>query len=167
LGSATGKPYATLLEERILAPAGMQDTYVDTGDAAQSKNRALGYRRENDQLVPDDQDGLERFAAAGAVVSTVADLHTFSQALAGDQLLSPKSREKLLAPADGIYYGCRNFTIPTGDRVQVFQGGMPGVTASLIRINDGAYTIVYVENLSDAPSQPLAREVIQLLLRSE
>lgn len=167
LESATGKPYATLLEERILTPAGMQDTNVDIDAAAQSKNRALGYRRKNDQLVPDDQEGLERFVAAGAVVSTVADLNAFSQALAGDQLLSAKSREKMLAPAAEIRYGCRNITIPTGDRMQVFQGGMHGVTASLIRINDGAYTIVYLENLTDAPSQPLARDVIELLLRGQ
>jgi CubicO group peptidase (beta-lactamase class C family) len=167
LESATGMSYATLLEERILTPAGMEDTYVDVGDAAQTETRALGYRRENGQLVSDDQEGLERFVAAGAVVSTVADLHAFSQALAGDQLLSAKSREKMLAPAGEIRYGCRNITIPTGDRMQVFQGGMPGATASLIRINDGAYTIVYLENLTDAPSQPLARELIQMLLRGQ
>jgi hypothetical protein len=93
-------------------------------------------------------------------------LLAFSQALASDQLLSARSREKMLAPGAEIRYGCRNITIPTGDRMQVFQGGMPGVTASLLRINDGAYTIVYLENLTDAPSQLLAREVIQLLLRS-
>jgi CubicO group peptidase (beta-lactamase class C family) len=155
------------LEERILTPAGMGDTYVGTAEADATCDRAEGYRSENGKLLPDEEKQLERFVAAGGVVSTARDLLAFSEALRSDQLLSAASREKMLSSTEGHRYGCRNVAIPTGDRIQVLQGGMAGTSAFVARVNDGEYTVVALENLTDAPGEPLMREIIELLLRSK
>jgi hypothetical protein len=100
-------------------------------------------------------------------VSTARDMLAFSEALRKDRLLSATSCKKMLSSTDGHRYGCRNIAIPTGDRIQVFQGGMSGTSAFVVRVNDGEYTVVALENLSGVPGEPLMREVIELLLRSK
>lgn len=95
--SVTGKPYETVLQERILDPSGMENTtYLDYHKLI--TNRAEDYTRTNQgfehriQAYPMHADG------ASCLVSTVGDLLLWDQALYSNTLLSEPYQEKLFAP---------------------------------------------------------------------
>lgn len=166
LENATGKTYETLLEERVLGPLGMDDSYLEGAPGDGARVRARGYAMNGGQLSADEEKDLSLFPAAGAIVSTAPDLLKFARALGTDQLLNASSRQKLLDESSGKpQYGCQNVKIPTGDRVQIFQGGMAGTSSILIRMNDGQYTVVLLANQSSVPLQAIAREIMMVMLR--
>lgn len=163
LERATKQPYSTLLRERILKPAGMTATYIDTGaDAA--KARAAGYEMKDGRLMPVEEPGLERYLGAGSIVSTTSDLLRFSRALGGDALLSPASRKVLqTAQKDRYAMGCAIMTTPGGEVAQLFLGNMPGTSAVVARFDDGKRTIILLSNRYNVPLNRLVPQVHRLL----
>jgi len=166
LENATGKPYDELLQERVFGPLEMEASYLEATPGKSSHTRARGYAMKDGNFKAEEEEDLSLFPAAGAIVSTAPDLLRFSRALSSDELLTTTSRQKMLSANSGeSKFGCHNFTIPTGDRVQVFEGGMPGTSSALVRVNDGQYTIVLLANLSSAPNQSVSRAILMALLR--
>jgi CubicO group peptidase (beta-lactamase class C family) len=166
LENATGKSYEDLLNERVFEPLGMDASYLEGSPDKDYPARAQGYTQKNGQLAADDEPDVSLFPAAGGIVSTGPDLLRFSRGLAGTELLSQTSREKMLSDDTGkSQYGCVNRRIPTGDRVQIFQGDMTGTSSVLLRVNDGQYTIVLLANQSSVPCQTIAQSLLRALLQ--
>jgi CubicO group peptidase (beta-lactamase class C family) len=78
VAAAWGRPYATLLTERVLAPLGLRDTVVDWRDA--DPKRLAPAHSEAGPTVNWD---LNAYAPGGALVSTSRDLARFLQACVG------------------------------------------------------------------------------------
>lgn len=166
LEHATSKSLKTLLQERVFEPFKMSDSYLDESHIVAAPTRAQGYALLDGKLSLDELENISQFSAAGGIVSTTADLLRFSNALGSDKLLSEPSRSKLLADNSGkIYFGCKNLTIPTGDRIQIFEGGMPGCSTLLVRVNDGEYTVILLANLSKVPKQKLMQTLLMAILK--
>lgn len=75
-----GKPYETLVTEKVCLPLGMQDTKIRYGDA--EKGRMAQGHDEKGMPVP-AWDELGGFEAAGALRSSVDDLLKYARALLG------------------------------------------------------------------------------------
>jgi hypothetical protein len=52
--------------------------------------------------------------------------------------------------------GCKTMNLPGVGKVQIFQGGMTGASALLVRTDDSSRTIVLLANQTDAPLQQMA-----------
>jgi CubicO group peptidase (beta-lactamase class C family) len=105
---AFSKSYSDVLQEYIVKPLGLQNTYV-FGKINSSNNECKSYKfietwkeeTETDFTIP---------LGAGAIISTPIDLTKFSDALFGGKLLKTESLEIMKSVKDG--YGSGLFQIP-------------------------------------------------------
>jgi CubicO group peptidase (beta-lactamase class C family) len=154
LEQVSGKPYRELAASRIFMPAGMTRSYVESRPFERGA-RALGYDLVDGHRVPHEVDvDPAVFAGAGGIVSTAPDLLKFSRALASDKLLAPASRALMVQPNAPL--GCKMMNLPGVGKLQIFQGGMTGASALLVRTVDSSRTIVLLSNQGDAPLQQMA-----------
>lgn len=148
--TVTGKPYAEVLEERILAPAGMHDSGMDEPGPLLAK-RAAGYAFgldgfENAHFI----DAAAATYSAGGMYSTTDDLLRWERALFGDVLLSPASRALLCTPGLGNYgygvYATRNGGGHGTTTVIGHNGSISGFTATLLRYVEDDLVVVLLDN---------------------
>jgi D-alanyl-D-alanine carboxypeptidase len=105
----TGRSYARNLRERIAEPLNLRHTYYPNDDPHLPNPAARGYLDVNGDLVDVTEMNQSIPGAAGAIVSTSADLDTFITGLFRGRLLETKMMTRL-------------FTIP---KVQMFDGSGP------------------------------------------
>jgi D-alanyl-D-alanine carboxypeptidase len=93
----TGQPIETVLRTRILQPLGLTHTVFPTTSAMPSPH-LHGYSVEGGPLTEVNTTANMSWGwAAGAMVSTLADLHTWAQALATGALIRPAlQRDRLM-----------------------------------------------------------------------
>ena len=185
-----GKPYEQVLREYIFDPLQMNDSGYDKHAQIISK-RASGYDMnyagyENapfiDMSVP---------FSAGALYSTVEDLHRWDRGLYSGKIISAASLEKMFSPSQGGYgYGWAVLYLPTGPsdstRAVAHSGGIEGFNTRIMRILDDQYVVIALCNtpgvslgllfskigrlLYDQPYEPpqkLAdKEIIAILLKN-
>jgi D-alanyl-D-alanine carboxypeptidase len=85
------QPYAQALQKRVVAKAGLKDTYYG-GKIDPKKQEALSYKSNNSGgWKLDVETDMSIPGGAGAVVSTPADLDRFLEALFGGKLVSAAS----------------------------------------------------------------------------
>jgi CubicO group peptidase (beta-lactamase class C family) len=97
--------------------------------------------------------------AAGALYSTVGDLYTWDQALAGHKLVSQSSLDAMFTPfvpvADGspVSYGYGWFLVAESGHELIFHdGSLPGFESINIRVPDAGLTVIVLSNESTADS---------------
>jgi D-alanyl-D-alanine carboxypeptidase len=105
----TGRSYARNLRERIAEPLNLRHTYYPNDDPHLPNPAARGYLDVNGDLVDVTEMNQSIPGAAGAIISTSADLDTFITGLFRGRLLETKMMTRL-------------FTIP---KVQMFDGSGP------------------------------------------
>lgn len=126
LEKTLNKPYSDLLQDHIVKPLGLSNTYVfgriNTFDSECKSYKFLGSWKEEpetDYTIP---------TGAGAVTSTPVDLTKFSDALFSGQLLTPESLEIMKSTRDG--YGNGLFQIPFYDKIGYgHTGGIDGFSS--------------------------------------
>jgi CubicO group peptidase (beta-lactamase class C family) len=116
-------PYGAFVEERLLAPAGMADSFV----GAPRDPAAVAVPQEGERRVPSfELDHVAR--GAGDVWSTADDVLRWDAALRGDALLTADSRQQMFGrqvevPGSPNAYGY-GWTLGTfGGRAARFHGG--------------------------------------------
>ncbi|MES2279610.1 MAG: serine hydrolase [Bacteroidota bacterium] len=88
-----GKPFATLLQERIFTPLQMVDTYV--GEYKGTDNhQAIGYDNGKPEIHYDAANTM----GAGGIYSSAADLLKYHDGLMTEQLLPKAQRAEMLKP---------------------------------------------------------------------
>ena len=102
------KPYAKLLEAKIIQPLGLKNTFFG-GTIDTKKNEANSYNFENKWNKETETD-MSIPLGAGAVVSTPSDLIKFSEALFNGKLISAQSLEQMKTLRDK--YGLGLYTKP-------------------------------------------------------
>jgi len=179
----TGQTYAEALAQRVLAPAGMADSFMDSASAP-TERVAVGYRPTDDgALKPDAPADPAWLFAAGGVFSTAEDLFRFSEALKGNVLLTERSKALMWTPVRGDYgYG---WSMPApaamtlNRRVRMHSGRSQGYTACFVQFVDDDVTGIVLSNnvmadtctsikdltaivLGEPYSIPIARRAIKL-----
>lgn len=173
LEQVTGKPYETLLQERIFGPLGMKDSGYDHSEQLIA-NRAAGYERlpgprfHNaayiDMSVP---------YAAGALYSTAEDLMKWDQALHTDVLLRAELREKMFTPFLGNYaYGWGSRILPAGEpgageRIHAHAGGVNGFSTFILRVPNSKKTIILLNNFHNDGLSQIAFNLRNILFGKE
>ncbi|MGC5362309.1 serine hydrolase domain-containing protein [Streptomyces sp. DT24] len=155
----TGKPFARVLNERVLWPLGMDDTRFVVPRKGIGGPHAIGYLTEDDRSKP-LFDATEQTAswiwAAGAAISSTADLNTYWRGLTRGALLPKALLAEMEAtqPVDstgtsGYGLGLRRFILSCGTQVYGHDGILQGYQTYSYTTKDGARQLTVSANASN------------------
>ncbi len=121
------KPYSEILQEKIIKPIGLKNTYVG-GKINLENNEAHSYIFENNWIKETETD-LSIPLGAGAIVSTPSDLLQFADALFNGKIISEKSLKLMETIKDD--YGSGLFQMPFGTKKAFgHTGGIDGFSSN-------------------------------------
>jgi CubicO group peptidase (beta-lactamase class C family) len=168
----TGKSYEQVLQENIFTPLKMNNTGYDHY-APLLKNRARGYAKNGRLYVHANYIDMSVPYAAGALYSTVEDLHLWNTALYSNQLLRKENMDLLFIkhiPAGGGYYGYGwdIGEMPIGNTTERIEtighgGGIDGFNTLLTRIPSDKSFIVLLNNTGGAPLNEITNSIAAIL----
>jgi CubicO group peptidase (beta-lactamase class C family) len=166
LERVTGKPYETLLQERILKPLKMNNTGV-YDEFQLLANKASGYLASGN-LVNCAYRNMSTAFATGQLYSTAEDLYLWHKALNTNMLLSEKSKKLLFAPnIDGYGYGFMTGKQVLSSSKQVsavwHTGGINGFNTILLREMEKQYCIVILGNAEPTEVENISKGILQIL----
>jgi CubicO group peptidase (beta-lactamase class C family) len=163
--SVTGEPYEKVLQEKILGPAGMENTtYLDYRKLI--KNRAADYTKTDQgfehriQAYPVHADG------ASSIVSTVGDLLLWDQALYSNTLISEPYRKELFTPhvlRDAPYYygyGWHMADLDIGGKTKRIFFHTGGGTCIIFRSVTDSHTVIMLNNLRSDKLYDIGIEIL-------
>jgi CubicO group peptidase (beta-lactamase class C family) len=176
VAQAGGQPYASFLNEKILAPLKLTATSVGvlpTGDVA-----AHGYR-DGDPVTPWP---LSEMPGTGDICSTVADLARFTAGVHSGSLISDRSVHAMItahAPLPdgqstsdrwarfdgygyGLYIGCI-----AGHTAYLHTGDNPGYQSLAVWLPGPAACAVILSNEEAADTEALLRQLIPAALHKD
>lgn len=144
----TGEPFAKVLTDRILRPAGMTATGFVVPRTDIAGPHAVGYLTEDDRSKP-LFDATEQTASwiwtAGAAISTTSDLNRYWRALMSGALLpaAQLAQMETTQPADTTgtsFYGLgiRRYTLSCGTQVYGHDGILQGYQTYSYTTKDGS-----------------------------
>ncbi|MFF2634369.1 serine hydrolase domain-containing protein [Microbacterium sp. NPDC058021] len=149
----TGRPYAEVLEERILEPLGLDDTRYVVDAATWTEPHASGYGPDATPRAPMPQN-FSIFGPAGAMVSTLDDSRVWAEALATGALVDAATQTERTqgAPLDaGPPYGRYALGIGETDGWWGHNGEGFGFTSAVFHHPATGATIVVFTNESNLP----------------
>ncbi|MFF9527088.1 serine hydrolase domain-containing protein [Streptomyces achromogenes] len=148
--AVTGNDPATEVTRRIIEPLGLRHTVFPTSDPALQGNYLHGYAYGWLGVVLTDVtvSNVQGMGAAGAMVSTLDDLATFTRALLDGQLLPPAQEAELkttvpTGTADiGYGLGISRFQLPCGKWVWSHNGAVLGYFSTWYADDDGGKQVL-------------------------
>lgn len=159
----SGQSYGAFLRENILKPLGMRDTGLD--DATEIlPGRATGHYNGGERITQAPYLFAEFTSGAGAMYSTVRDLHRWDRALYGDGLLSEASRRKLFTPNLADYGYGWFIREEHGRRLIEHRGGLNGFLTQIQRFVDDEILVVTLFNYVSTFVTPVNRGLAALAL---
>ena len=160
----SGQPYGAFMRENIFKPLKMENTGYDDASAPAGP-RAKGYRvGTGGAPAPAAHIDMTIPHAAGALYSTVEDLHLWDQALNSDKVLKKTSLDVMFTPVrDDYAYGWN--VAKQGARTQHSHGGgINGFTSYFARYPEEGVTVVVLANLQEAaPPSRVARDLTAIV----
>jgi CubicO group peptidase (beta-lactamase class C family) len=154
----SGQSYTQYVAENLFKPLGMHNSYYGAIEPV-IKNRVAGYVQagEKGPYANAPYWSMHIPYAAGALVSTVDDLYTWTRALHGGKVIGPESLKKATTPyrlADGSSsrygYGLQLgylFGSPTVEHT----GGIPGFTTDMLYLPAEDVCVVVLTNCNCLP----------------
>jgi CubicO group peptidase (beta-lactamase class C family) len=171
VGKASGKNFASFLQERIFAPLGMNDTVAHEEGISAVANRAYGYSEERGTWQRTDQSQTSAVLGDGGIYSSIDDLAKWDAALYDDRLLSAKSRELAFTPVTDtddptIRYamGWRVTEEQIGGTTLWHSGESTGFRNVIIRYPQQRLTVILLSNRNDPEPYQTARAIARVFL---
>jgi len=165
----SGQSYAADLEQYILRPVGLTNTYYVLPPAPQS---ATGYTNNGSGLVPAILWDRSVAFAAGALSSNVYDLVAWDDALLNGKIVSPASFKAMTTsngfaiPGGGSYgFGLALATI-NGRPVIWHNGQIGGFTTENAVFLDSGFAVVVLTNDQDANPDDVVLKIINAVCDS-
>ncbi|HEX6359156.1 serine hydrolase domain-containing protein [Actinophytocola sp.] len=152
----TGRSYAEEMRRRILRPLGLRGTVVPGTRPGIPGPHAHGYYRYEDAGQPKTVDVTRQnpslIFAAGDMISTTQDLHTFFSALQSGELLPDPLLAEMRTPDPTYGYGLGLFVEDVGCGVTVLRhnGSTIGYGALMYSTPDGRKTLTASVTAGDA-----------------
>ncbi|MEU3527831.1 serine hydrolase domain-containing protein [Streptomyces sp. NPDC038707] len=148
--AVTGNDPATEVTRRIIEPLGLRHTVFPTSDPTLQGNYLHGYAYGWLGMVLTDVtvSNVQAMGPAGAMVSTLDDLATFTRALLDGQLLPPAQQAELkttvpTGTADIRYgLGISRFQLPCGQWVWSHNGAVLGYFSTWYADDDGGKQVL-------------------------
>ncbi|MFD3530898.1 serine hydrolase domain-containing protein [Streptomyces sp. NPDC058664] len=174
----TGDSFEHQVERRVLRPLGLRDTYLPGAAAEITGPYNHGYQT---MRLDDGTTGLRDVSvwratdgwAAGDLVSTTADLERFTRELfAGRVVRGPLLEEMFTLPkvpdvrtgAPAAYSAGLSMKRLGGREVWGKTGGRWGYNAAVASTRDGARTLAYSVNATDAKGQDMNRTALDIMV---
>lgn len=160
----SGKSYGEFLTERIFRPLGMKSTRVNDLQAI-IPNRATGYSLEDNHIRNGEYTSPTQPFAAGALVSSVADMEKWAIAVDAGKLLKPETWTLAFTPTkltDGKTqdYGFGWELQPLNGHTKIGHGGgITGFSTYIMRLPQDKVTIVALCNQDHADPEALSRKI--------
>ncbi|GAA4308906.1 serine hydrolase domain-containing protein [Nibribacter koreensis] len=126
----TKKPYAEVLQKKIVDKLKLKDTYYG-GKIDKNKKEASSYAFVNSQWTASPETDMSIPHGAGAVVSTTKDLAIFIQGLLNGKLISQTSLEKMKTMKDAYGLGLQKYSF--NNHVGYGHGGIIDGFQSMIK----------------------------------
>lgn len=147
----SGTTYSNYLLKNVIQKAGLKNTLLDRVDSI-LQYRARGYGKDGDMWRNAMFISMEGPFSAGAMVSTVDDLHKWMKALMENKVVSVASVQKMTTPYMNHYgYGLGIDSLFKHKRIG-HSGGIPGFVSYLgYYPDDDLYTIVLSNDGINAP----------------
>jgi D-alanyl-D-alanine carboxypeptidase len=151
----TDRPFAEVLDERILAPLGQTGTKYLAPSGVWGEPHAVGYAPEDDGPAPQPQN-FSMFGPAGAMVTTLDDARVWADVLGTGALLDPATQKERLvgAPLDsGPPYGIYALGIGETEGWWGHNGEGLGFTSAIFHDPDSGASVVVFMNESNLPDK--------------
>jgi D-alanyl-D-alanine carboxypeptidase len=155
----TGRPVSDAYERRIFKPLKLTKTSYVHPDTRIKGLHVRGYLHpdaEGDPLVDSTEQTVSWAQSAGAVISSPADLNTFTSALMRGRLLSPAMLEAMttVTPTDTTntrFYGLglRRYDLSCGTQVYGHTGTVQGFYTYAFSTRDGRRSLSALANTSN------------------
>ncbi|WP_460718113.1 serine hydrolase domain-containing protein [Nocardia heshunensis] len=176
----TGTPWYEEVGSRIITPLGLKHTSYPGDAVTLPTPHATGYTRwPTGGLVDTTDNRISGFAAAaGALITTTADLNTFFRALVGGKLLQPGQLAEMKKTVDtdaevrsifpGARYGLGLFSVELscGGRYWMHGGDIPGYKTRDGVTDDGTRSVVVSMStlLQDSEDHQIGQEKAAMTL---
>ncbi|MFE7260634.1 serine hydrolase domain-containing protein [Streptomyces sp. NPDC057592] len=149
--AVTGEDAATQIQRRIIEPLGLRDTSFPTSDPALYGNHLHGYAIRTIFINDATASNVQVFGSAGAMVSTMDDLSTFSRALMTGKLLEPAQMAELKTTvpvtADvGYGLGIERIQLSCGKSAWGHNGAVLGYFSEWLSSEDGTEQVAHANN---------------------
>ncbi|GAA0670577.1 hypothetical protein GCM10010193_23370 [Kitasatospora atroaurantiaca] len=152
--AVTGADAATEIQQRIIEPLGLHDTSFPTADPALYGTYLRGYLHPVTFFTQDvTASNVQVYGSAGAMVSTLDDLATFSRALLTGQLLAPAQMAELktTVPANSsgtaaYGLGVQHLQLPCGQWGWGHTGAVLGYLSNWLTSEDGTKQVLHATN---------------------
>ncbi|MER5615614.1 serine hydrolase domain-containing protein [Streptomyces sp. NPDC002215] len=160
--AVTGEDAAAQIQRRIIEPLGLRDTSFPTSDPALYGNYLHGYAIRTIFINDATASNVQVFGSAGAMVSTMDDLATFSRALMTGKLLEPAQMTELKTTvpvtADvGYGLGIERIKLSCGKSAWGHNGAVLGYFSEWLSSEDGTEQVLHTNNeyhlLAGTPGQ--------------
>ncbi|MFD3890042.1 serine hydrolase domain-containing protein [Streptomyces microflavus] len=155
----TGRPVADAYQRRIVKPLGLRKTAYVHPDTRIKGTHVRGYLHPDEAgapLVDSTEQTVSWAQSAGAVISSPADLNTFTSALMRGRLLSPATLEAMstVTPTDTTntrFYGLglRRYDLTCGTQVYGHTGTVQGFYTYAFSTRDGRRSLSALANTSN------------------
>ncbi|KAB2593958.1 serine hydrolase domain-containing protein [Streptomyces arboris] len=155
----TGRPVADAFQRRIIKPLGLRKTAYVHPDTRIKGTHVRGYLHPDeagDPLVDSTEQTVSWAQSAGAVISSPADLNTFTGALMRGRLLSEATLEEMttVTPTDTTntrFYGLglRRYDLSCGTQVYGHTGTVQGFYTYAFSTRDGRRSLSALANTSN------------------
>ncbi len=170
LEKVTGKSYGDYIEEEFFKPLGMKNSRYDMTSAI-IKNRAKGYGEQEDgNVVNAPYVSMTQPYAAGSLLSTTADLLTWTRALHSLKVLNQNTFSKATQPyilPNGIntFYGYglvlgNLYGNPTVEH----SGGIHGFVSNLVYLPQQEISIILLSNCDSKSLGELTEKIAAVAL---
>ncbi|MCF8243842.1 MAG: serine hydrolase [Saprospiraceae bacterium] len=168
---ASGMSYADFVEKRIFQSLGMTDSYYDVSDRVIPR-RIHGYGRGEAEDTFSNAPYLSMTLpyAAGSLMSTVADMGKWDEALYSEKLVKKDllnqawTGTKLNNGAMTHYGYGWGFNELDGHRFIYHSGGINGFTTNGIRVPDAHLYVVALSNTNDKGPADMSYKIAQTVL---
>ena len=168
--AASGQPWHQYLQQALFEPLGLADTGYGA-DPAIVARQVHGYSLDGGKVHPAKPLSMTQPHAAGALVSSVDDLHRWNRALHEGKVLKAASYRQMITPAgkalDAKYgFGLFRSTLRGNDAV-AHGGGIPGFSSYLLYVPGTDISVAILHNAiggDQAETEHLARRLAAVAL---
>ena len=165
--AASGQPWHEYLEKTFFEPLGMEHTGYGH-DPAVAKQQVHGYSYDGNKVVAPRVLSMTQPHAAGALVSSIDDLHRWNRALHEGKVLKSETYQKMITPTGKAIEAKYGFGLALetvrGRPALGHGGGIFGFSTHLTYVPDADVSVVVLHNAdgglpkTDGPSE-LARRL--------
>jgi CubicO group peptidase (beta-lactamase class C family) len=155
----SGKPYADVLQERIVQKLKLKNTYYG-GKIDPEKNESFSYVKNSDWVKQPETD-MSIPNGAGGIVSSPSDLDLFITALFNKQLVTEKELNTMMTLQDK--YGMGMFSFPFGNKTAYGHTGQIDAFGTMLAyFPDEKLAIAYCSNGEITPLNDMMIGVLSI-----